>query len=188
MDIAHGFTIDMYGPTSLRRNDLVLLRESNINHRIATLQIGEQDMQLKIFGDSIYPHLSHLYTYRKGQNLSEAQRTFNYKVKAVRIAIEWNYGATVKIWSYLRNIDKLKVLCQSRKAMKVYTVAIILKNCRLCLYGGQSSSYFKIIIDDRMLERYVNHNLKDAYYYTEDILQSHVRIILAIMIYNALNV
>ena len=79
VDIAHGFTIDMYGPTSLRRNNLVLLRESNINHRVPILQIGEPDMQLKIFGGSIYPHLSHVYAYRKGQNLTEAQRAFNHK-------------------------------------------------------------------------------------------------------------
>ena len=36
---AGGFTEDMYGPTSLRRNDLILLRDSNINDRIAALAL-----------------------------------------------------------------------------------------------------------------------------------------------------
>ena len=33
VDNAYGFTEDMFGPTSLRRNDLTLLRDSLINNR-----------------------------------------------------------------------------------------------------------------------------------------------------------
>ena len=34
VDIAHGLTIDLHGPMSLRRNDLTLLRESDIVNRL----------------------------------------------------------------------------------------------------------------------------------------------------------
>jgi len=34
VDCAYGLTVDMYGPTSLRRNDVVLLRDSRINDRL----------------------------------------------------------------------------------------------------------------------------------------------------------
>jgi hypothetical protein len=42
VDLAHGFTIDMYGPTSLRRNDLRLFGLSHINARMvwALLPLG----------------------------------------------------------------------------------------------------------------------------------------------------
>lgn len=40
VDNALGFTVDMHGPTSLRRNDLTLLRESNIVDRLAAMQNG----------------------------------------------------------------------------------------------------------------------------------------------------
>ncbi len=43
----------MFGPTSLRRNDLTLLRLSNINDRQAELQRGSED-QYMTFGDSAY--------------------------------------------------------------------------------------------------------------------------------------
>jgi len=53
VDCALGMTVDMWGPESLRRNDSVLLRESNTNDRLAGLQVYDQ-RQLLIFGDSAY--------------------------------------------------------------------------------------------------------------------------------------
>jgi hypothetical protein len=62
VDCAYGLTIDIYGPTSLRRNDLTLLRNSNINDRIAALQVDSPN-QLIIFGDSAYKRQSHITSY-----------------------------------------------------------------------------------------------------------------------------
>lgn len=59
MDSAFGFTIDMYGPTSLRRNNLTLLRESNINNRLSAL-FEENELSCIIFKDSAYSSDSHL--------------------------------------------------------------------------------------------------------------------------------
>ena len=38
VDIAYGFSIDLHGPASLRRNDLSLLRRSNVNDRFRDVQ------------------------------------------------------------------------------------------------------------------------------------------------------
>ena len=153
LDLAHGFTIDMFGPTSLRRSDLHLLAESNINTRLAEVQEGSAK-QLKGFGDSIYPNDSHVDSYHKGTDLTVRQRRENGKMKRVRIAIEWNYGVTANLFRYLKNIQKLKVMNGATVA-KVYTVATILRNCHVALYGGISSSYFNIRIPDDMLEQYL---------------------------------
>ena len=59
VDCAFGMTVDLHGPYSLRRNDLKLLRYSRINRRLRDLQVGA-DTQLTLYGDSIYPYLSHL--------------------------------------------------------------------------------------------------------------------------------
>eukprot|EP00428_Durinskia_dybowskii_P083419 CAMPEP_0170448640 /NCGR_PEP_ID=MMETSP0117_2-20130122/50821_1 /TAXON_ID=400756 /ORGANISM="Durinskia baltica, Strain CSIRO CS-38" /LENGTH=177 /DNA_ID=CAMNT_0010709833 /DNA_START=158 /DNA_END=688 /DNA_ORIENTATION=+ len=59
---AFGFTVDIAGPTSLRRNDLQVLRSSEINERMAALQ-ELNDIQYIIFGDSAYKRLSHLMSY-----------------------------------------------------------------------------------------------------------------------------
>lgn len=54
---AYGFTVDMCGPTTLRRNDLAVLRMSNINERFRDLQLGAL-IQYIIFGDSAYKRQS----------------------------------------------------------------------------------------------------------------------------------
>jgi hypothetical protein len=59
VDDAFGFTEDMYGPTSLRRNDLTLLRKkSNINGRLVVLQANAV-LQYIVMGDSAYKTIAH---------------------------------------------------------------------------------------------------------------------------------
>jgi len=156
VDLAHGFTVDMFGPTSLRRNDLTLLAQSEINNRLRQLQLGNE-MQVRAYGDSIYPHLSHVYSSHGGDDedgLTDRQKRENAKRKRVRVAIEWNYGVTANLFGYFKNIDKLKVM-NGGTVCKVYTVATLLRNCHVALYGGISSNYFGLRIPDDMLERYL---------------------------------
>jgi hypothetical protein len=68
---ALGFTMDIYGPTSNRRNDLRLFRESNINQRMHNLGTG----QWLLFGDSAYKDHSNCKSYRPGD------RDFNRVMK-----------------------------------------------------------------------------------------------------------
>ena len=86
--IAHGFTIDLYGPTSVRRNDLKLLADSHINARLFRL-FGER---WKMYGDSIYPRLSNLTSSWRCKPKTPRMKAENHFMKSVRIAIEWNYG------------------------------------------------------------------------------------------------
>jgi hypothetical protein len=165
VDIAHGFTIDLFGPTSLRRNDLDLLRESNIHDRIANLQRG-CIYQLKMFGDSAYKVRSHMRSYFSVKDLRasnlyreeevQAFKAWNYKMKTVRISIEWSYGVTGKLFRYLTNVDKLKLM-QSEHVSKVYTVATLFRNFHVALYGGQNANYFNIPRQPAsFLECYIN--------------------------------
>jgi hypothetical protein len=148
VDIAHGLTIDICGPMSLRRNDLTLLRESNIVERIKQLQLTSEN-QYVIFGDSAYKKMSHLTSYFAADDIADSQ-IWNKKLKSVRIAIEWNYGYTAALYKYLGLESKLKLL-QSSTVTKVYIVATLLRNCNVCLYGGQSSNYFNLVMRPDML-------------------------------------
>ena len=147
IDTAHGITVEIYGPTSLRRNDLTLLRDSNINGRLAQLQADLLHVEelLHIFGDSAYPELSHLHSYLKNRLdlTAEYQRKYNSAMKKVRISIEWNYGFTATLFKYLQDYSKLKLL-ESPVVSKVYTVCTILRNCYAILYGCQTSNYFNL--------------------------------------------
>jgi transposase-like protein len=131
VDNAYGFTVDLIGTTSLRRNDLTLLRLSNINDRMAELQEDSED-QVMTFGDSAYKRRSHTTSYYA--ELEERLARWNRRMKRVKKSIEWNNGTTAAMFNYVCQKRKLKVL-QSSNVSKVYTVATILRNLHIGLYG-----------------------------------------------------
>ena len=154
VDNAYGMTEDLYGPTSLRRNDTILLRESEINDRFASLQAGNPE-QFIMMGDSAYKRNSHLTSYKqKGDNVSDYVK-WNKSMKHVRISVEWNYGTTASLFSYVRRPEKMKIL-GSDKTSKIYTVATLFKNFHAALYGCQTSKYFDLPMPRDMLSHYVN--------------------------------
>jgi hypothetical protein len=123
VDDAFGFTEDMYGPTSLRRNDLTLLRKkSNINGRLVVLQANAV-LQYIVMGDSAYKTRSHITSYLIAADHIDGYLAWNRQMKKVRISIEWNYGHTATLFKYLQNKRKMKLLA-STTVSKVYTVLI----------------------------------------------------------------
>ena len=163
VDGATGHTWDLFGPLPIRQNDLHLLRESNILHRWKN-SVGDQHNadnapSMKIFGDSAYKFREHLFSYFSREHNQELSELLNYSLKAVRISIEWNYGHTVQLFKALSKIDKLRALAgKSGTSLKLYTVATLLRNFHIWLYGSQSSNYFDIQHHDPelLLEKYIN--------------------------------
>jgi hypothetical protein len=146
LDNAFGFTMDLYGPWSLRRNDLRLLGQSQLNFRLSRLGL------LTGYEDSIYPHMSNITSCHKGEVLTQRERRENKVFKKIRIAVEWNYMITSNLFGYLRNFEKLKLL-SSDYVSKVYTVCTILRNCHVAMYGCITSDYFGLVMPPNMLER-----------------------------------
>ena len=142
VDDAFGITVALCGPTSLRRNDLALLRKSDINNKVKVL-CAKYDIRRYIFGDSAYKRDSNLMSYIKQETMPEDFDNWNHAMKAVRISIEWNYGYTAALFQYVKKKDKLKLL-KSHKCHKVYTVANLFKNFHVMYNGGQSSQYFGV--------------------------------------------
>jgi hypothetical protein len=162
--IAHGFTIDLYGSTSVRRNDLKLLADSHINARVRALQPeGPEDgpPMVGMYGDSIYPRMSNLRSAWKHKNQTRGQKLENKVMKSVRISIEWSYGAISNVFHYLRNLDKLKVM-RSTHLTHVYMVCSLLRNCHIALYGGIESNYFNLTLPSNMLELFLRVPTTDS--------------------------
>lgn len=154
VDNAYGLTVDMYGPESLRRHDLTLLTDSDINNRMAAVQLGAP-VQYIMFGDSAYFTKSHLAVYLKDYDGVADFIAWNLAMKRVRQSIEWNYGVTASKFKYVQNHYKLKIL-HSDNVAKVYTVATIFRNLNVGLYGGQCSNYFNLRLPDNFIEHYIN--------------------------------
>jgi hypothetical protein len=162
--IAHGFTIDLYGPTSVRRNDLKLLADSHINARVRALQPERPEdgpPMVGMYGDSIYPRMSNLRSAWKHKNQTRGQKLENKVMKSVRISIEWSYGAISNLFHYLLNLDKLKVI-RSNHLTHVYMVCSLLRNCHIALYGGIESNYVNLTLPSNMLELFLRVPTTDS--------------------------
>lgn len=155
---AFGMCEDIYGPESVRENDLTLLRLSRINNRFRELQVNDDNAnQYLIFGDSAYIRLSHLETYYSNVPQQHAQFfvQWNKAMKHVRISIEWNYAVTSSLFKYVNCPEKLKML-QSTRVSKIYTIATLFRNFHVAVYGSQSSKYFNLAMPPNMLIAYIN--------------------------------
>jgi hypothetical protein len=129
------------------------LCQSQINRRLRELQ-ADRPNQIKIFGDSAYPAMSHLRSYISHPNLTEEEKLWNHKFKSVRISIEWNYMITASLFKYIITSSKLRLMASNNVA-KVYTVVTLLRNCHVALYGSETSNYFDIVMPINMLEQYM---------------------------------
>lgn len=154
VDSAHGMTVDISGPVSLRRNDLHVYSNSRINQRISNL-CDELEVDYMIFGDSAYSGDTHCMSYMQGPDPNGMCKRFNGAMKAVRIMIEWNYMVTANHFRAIGNIRKL-LLKRSTTVTKMYTVATLLRNCHVCFNGSITSKYFDIVIASDMFEKYMN--------------------------------
>jgi hypothetical protein len=154
VDDAFGFTIDCCGPASLRRNDLTLLRESDINSTFARIQLNSPTDYV-IFGDSAYKRQSHLRSYfGPNENVEDSAR-WNRRMKRLRISIEWNYGHQGTLFRYLGTQYKMKVL-SGETTTKVFIVTTILRNLHTGFYGSQTSRYFNLVIPSDFNYKYVH--------------------------------
>ena len=154
LDNAYGITVDIYGPLSLRRNDLALLRQSELRERLAAHQ-PVNGVQYIAMGDSIYKKSHHITSYHKAIDLIEDYVNWNVLMKQVRISIEWNYGGTAAMFKYLQNKTKLTLLTEARTS-KVYIVATLLRNIHCMYYGSQTSNYFGLLMPDNMVQKFIN--------------------------------
>lgn len=141
VDLPNGMIADMTKAFSGRRSDLRTLRLSNINTRLRELQIGN-DVQYKVYGDSIFPVLSHLRRKHKNHPNTAQQSAQNAAMKKGRVTVEWDYGRIIELWGYVDWRRNCKVLGKGANISKVYCVCALLTNMHCCLYGSETSNYF----------------------------------------------
>lgn len=79
----------VYGPVSVRNNDLFTLNKSRINEKIRALQ-ADCALQFVIYGDSAYAILwdSHIRARHQYENLSAREVLENRRLSSCREAIE----------------------------------------------------------------------------------------------------
>lgn len=142
--LPNGIIADFWGPISARHNDIYILRVSQIHQRWKNAQVGNS-AQFKLFGDGIYPIMSHLQSRNTDRQPMRQSAHENSHMAKTRTCVEWSFGKIVSLWvfiDYKRNLQLLKL----RKDLgKIVGISVLLTNCHTCLYGSQTSLYFEML-------------------------------------------
>ena len=125
--LACGMDFHVYGPNSVRRNDLYMLRHSKLLQLFAELQL-EDPFFFKIFGDSAYWD-GLLIGIGGGRGMA-----------SVRESAEWSYKDLKGQWKYCDYNHVLQLTKQP--VFKIVFVCILLRNAYVSMHGSQATEYF----------------------------------------------
>lgn len=134
-----------------RRHDSYMLQSSELQNKLNEIF---DDEVFYLYGDSGYPLRRFLITPFQGGNLTEDQRQFNFLMSQMRICVEWEFGDLFEQFAFLDFKKNQKIYLQP--LAKYMLVACILKNCKTCLHGNQTSMYFGI--QPPNLESYIKND------------------------------
>ena len=132
-----------FGPINGRHHDAFMLEMSGVipAMRRACRRAGRTH---QLYGDPAYPLSQWLGAPFDvpGGLLTAEEARLNASMSSARIAVEWGFGKIKTNWAYL-DFEKGMKPYQS-DIQKYWPVAQILTNCHTCLYGSQTSNYFRI--------------------------------------------
>jgi hypothetical protein len=131
--LANGMDLHVFGPLSVRRNDLTSLDKSDIEQKLRNM-FAYGDIKYIIFGDSAFMVSDMMATSESypGRGMS-----------SVREIIEWSYKDVKQLWKYC----DYKHVLQLRKQPvgKIFFVCLLLRNAYVTLHGSQAGDYFTML-------------------------------------------
>ena len=125
--LPNGMDFDIYGPESVRRNDLTTLDLSNIEARLAELQANDP-IKFKICGDSAY------------FDSDQICRVDGRGMSSVRESAEHSYCQGKDLWKYTDYKHVLQLYKQP--IAKIIFVTLLLRNAYVTMNASQISEYF----------------------------------------------
>lgn len=145
VDTPDGLTMFIYGPTSLRHNDLHSLLHSNINTEMYFVQRHMPGIQHKLmYGDSIFPWRTHLrarHNAPAGDADKRKKDIIDRAMSSGRQMVEHHYGEAGNLFPFMRYKYKIKIQKMNLKGL--YIGKMLLRNMYVCLYGNKTSKRFE---------------------------------------------
>jgi hypothetical protein len=139
LDGPNGMTLNIYGPASIRHNDLFMVGRSGINDEMSRIQLGDP-LQKVMYGDSIYVWMSHLRS-RHGPGSTPLQLAEDRAMSSAREAVEHNFGEADQLFPYISHHKNLKIL-SGQPIGAIYFTKMLFRNLYVCLYGNKTSERF----------------------------------------------
>eukprot|EP00978_Attheya_sp_CCMP212_P009610 scaffold22791_cov64-Attheya_sp.AAC.2 len=148
-----GIIVNVWGPGSLRDNDIWYMNESEVDEYLVSLQ-PEARANLRAFfsclTDCIYPFtdcLMHLHEAPINGVLTQQQEKENVAMKGMREPVEWPFaGLKVTFGIMQTSMIRWRLLNKNRERndipFKQYRVCCLFYNLRVCASGGSNVSNF----------------------------------------------
>jgi len=118
---------------------MTMYRQSDMDSYLCNSLLID-DQQYCIYGDPAYVLRAYMQIAYNGAVLSDAQKEFNSRMSACRIAVEWAFKDIKKYFSHISVSRKMHI--SQTPAGLWFQVSSILWNFRACLYGSQSATFF----------------------------------------------
>ncbi|XP_066914769.1 uncharacterized protein [Clytia hemisphaerica] len=138
----NGLVANLFGPIEGRRHDSGMLADSNVLPRLRQICRRNNQIPLCIYGDLAYPLRPELQKPFQGLQLTQDQKDYNTAMSKCRIGVEWVFGEITNYFKFMDFKRNLKIGLSP--IGKMYIVCTLLTNARTCMYGSQTSSYFRI--------------------------------------------
>lgn len=139
--LPNGLIANLHGPYEGRRHDSTMLQESGLIgdlQRVAWIN----GSPLCLYGDPAYPLNLHLLAPFREVQLTQQMASFNQRMSAVRVSVEWMFGTITNYYKFMDFKNQLKIGLSP--VGKMYLVCGILQNAHTCLYGNIVSDYFDL--------------------------------------------
>jgi hypothetical protein len=145
VELPNGLTVDWWGPTSMRENDIWMATHSSINAKLAAAQQGIA-RQFVAFGDSIYvpdTHIRRRHHAAAGHaNQGQLDRE-DCALNSVREFVENHYGQLDQLFPYTRNKLHNKI-ASGMPIKEISFCRVLFRNCHVCMYENQTSKRFDL--------------------------------------------
>jgi hypothetical protein len=96
-----------------------------------------------LYGDRIFLFESHIRRAHSGHDdfLTNIELLENKVFPKVRIAVEWDFGHTSKLFKFTQTWNNIKIL-KHENHQQYYFISTLLRNLHVCCYGNITSRYF----------------------------------------------
>lgn len=137
VQLPNGIIADLSGPWPGCRHDQFLLHASQLEQRLSHPAFDGY----VLYGDEGYTYSEHIAVPFRTAYMTDERRTFNERMSAVRISVEWGFMRVKQLFAFLAFVPPQRMY--SSPVAKYYRVAVLLTNLITCMNGScQTSLYF----------------------------------------------
>ena len=134
----NGIIANLYGPVEGCRHDSGMLAYSGLLQQLEQHCYNLYQEPMYLYRHPAYP--LHVHLQGPFSNPTPDQIRYNKAMSQSRVAVEWVFGDTSNLFSFLNFRKNLKIGISS--VGKMYTCCALMENPRSFLYGCTTSNFF----------------------------------------------